>query len=107
MILLCVRYHTKPGLRGEFVKALADERIAEQTHTEPGNLAYEFSVPIGEEDTVCLLERWESAEALIPHPQQLPPSFFCAEDWPFPSPRGTLYPYQRPCRTDDGRRLAG
>ena len=70
MILLCVRYHTKPGLRGEFVKALADERIAEQTHTEPGNLAYEFSVPIGEEDAVCLLERWESADALLPHPQQ-------------------------------------
>ncbi len=70
MILLCVRYHTKPGLRGEFVKALIDERIAEQTHTEPGNLAYDFSVPIGEEDAVCLFERWESADALLPHPQQ-------------------------------------
>ncbi len=70
MILLCVRYHTKPGLRDEFVKALIDERIAARTNAEPGNLAYEFSVPIGEEDAVCLLERWENAEALIPHPHQ-------------------------------------
>ena len=70
MVIISVRYRTKPCLRDAFVKALADERIAARTRTEPGNLAYEFSVPIDEEDTVCLLERWESADALLPHPQQ-------------------------------------
>jgi len=70
MILIRVSYRTKPGYRDDFVKALLDEDIAGRTRKEPGNLEYTFSVPIGTTDAVCLLERWESAEALVPHPRQ-------------------------------------
>ena len=70
MILLRVSYHARPGERDKFVQALLDEGIPAATRQEPGNVAYDFSCPIDEPDTVYLVEQWESMEALGVHSKQ-------------------------------------
>ena len=70
MVIISVTYHTKPGLADEFAGILADEHIAEETRREQGNIEYRFSKVIGQQDTLALLEKWESADFLPAHNRQ-------------------------------------
>ena len=70
MQMLRVTYRCKPGCRTAFVQALREEEIAAFTRREEGNLEYAFSLPLEDENTVCLLELWENKEALKPHIRQ-------------------------------------
>ena len=70
MIVTTVTYHVRPGCRDEFVKTLIENNTAANTLNEEGCLEYRFSLPVDNENELCLLEKWESAESLIPHRTQ-------------------------------------
>lgn len=68
-ILLNVTYTTKPGQRTEFLKALTQLGIVEQSKLELGNLRYDYFYPLDSEDQLLLVEIWENDEALAFHAQ--------------------------------------
>ncbi len=61
-------YYT--GEKGN-AKAFADEMVAsgvvDEIKSEKGNLKYDYFVPFGNENTVLLIDSWESQEALEIH----------------------------------------
>ena len=67
MLHIHVRYKVKPGMRKAFIEALAKAKTSARTMAEPGNLGYEFFVPLDKDDEVFLLECWENEAALGPH----------------------------------------
>lgn len=67
MLMMVVYYHCENGMRDAFLKALEKEQIAKRCQAEPGNLQYDYFLPHGSENTVLLLEKWESEEAQNVH----------------------------------------
>ena len=67
MLHVHVRYKVKPGMRKAFVEAITKAKTAAKTMAEPGNLGYEFFVPLANDDDLFLLECWENEAALDPH----------------------------------------
>ena len=62
MIVLNVTYKTKPGMREEFVKALAAAGMHAAVNAEDGCLKYDYYLDLQDENKVLLVERWESKE---------------------------------------------
>ena len=68
MLLFYVIYSMKEGKRREdFYRALEEERILELTMKEKGNRMYDFSYSAGHQGKMCLVEAWDSEEALMEH----------------------------------------
>ncbi|MDR2487417.1 MAG: antibiotic biosynthesis monooxygenase [Clostridiales Family XIII bacterium] len=67
MILALFSYKTKPGERDDFIRAAQAIDLLGNTRREPGNITYEYYLPIEDPDVVLCLERWESAEAFAAH----------------------------------------
>ncbi len=63
MLTMIVYYRCKDGQRDAFVSALKKENIAEKSRVEPGNVQYEYFLPLDDANTVLLMEKWESVEA--------------------------------------------
>lgn len=66
-ILVLVRYTVKPGLRAEFLKQADVLGIIWDSRAEPGNLKYEYSLPLESENDVILIELWADGEAVAAH----------------------------------------
>ena len=66
-IILHVTYRCVPGKAEEFVRALKESGLQAEVRAEEGCLQYDFTLSCEAEDTVILLERWSSAEALAAH----------------------------------------
>lgn len=60
---MIVYYRCKDGQRDAFVEALKREKIADNSRVEPGNMQYDYFIPVDDANTVLLLEKWESDEA--------------------------------------------
>ena len=69
MIILHVTYTTKPGQREAFINAIAEAGIDAACRAENGNCCYDYFYAAQKEDTVLLVEKWESIEALKAHMQ--------------------------------------
>ena len=78
MVVTTVTYHVRPGCRDEFINALIESNTVANTLNEEGCLEYRFSKPIDSEDELCLLEKWESPEHLVPHRTQ--PHFLALQE---------------------------
>ena len=63
MLTMIVYYHCKDGQRDAFMVAIKKEKIAENSRVEPGNMQYDYFLPVDDVNTVLLLEKWESDEA--------------------------------------------
>lgn len=63
MLTMIVYYHCKDGLRDAFMTAVKMEKIAENSRVEPGNMQYDYFLPVDDANIVLLLEKWESDEA--------------------------------------------
>ncbi|WP_373483646.1 putative quinol monooxygenase [Acetobacterium sp.] len=68
-ILLNVTYTTKPGRRTEFLNALTQLGVVEQSKQEFGNHRYDYYYPVDSDDQLLLVEIWENDEALAFHAQ--------------------------------------
>lgn len=66
MIVLLVRYRCRPGRRADFHKAVRDHGVDESSRSEEGNIRYEYSYGINE-DELILTEIWKDEDAVEIH----------------------------------------
>ncbi len=69
MILLHVYYELFDGQRDAFINVLNEYQIPQKSKAEMGNHAYDYYFPVGEDNKLFLLEKWESEEAFEAHKQ--------------------------------------
>ena len=67
MLSMIVYYHCKDGKLLDFLTAEGKAHIAKRCQGEPGNVQYEYFLPLDKPDTVLLLEKWETEEAQRAH----------------------------------------
>ena len=66
-VIAAVTYKIKPGQVEQLVQEMIDAKVEENYRKQPGNIAYNFSVPIEDKDTFYLVDIWESEEAFDAH----------------------------------------
>ena len=76
MLLLNVTYTMKPGQREVFLKEVQAQGILEAVRREDGCMQYAYYLPVEEDDTLLLVERWRDQAAqqvhlTTPHMAQL------------------------------------
>lgn len=60
-MIVCVNtYRVKPGLRNELVKEITGKNIPQKLRTLPGNLYFNFSAAVDDEDVLYLTDAWRS-----------------------------------------------
>ncbi|WKY45064.1 antibiotic biosynthesis monooxygenase family protein [Eubacteriaceae bacterium ES2] len=69
IILIHVTYTAKAKKRNDFLNALSQLGIIEQSKQEPGNIKYDYFLPLDSDDQLFLVEMWEDDEALTFHSQ--------------------------------------
>ena len=65
MLFLNVTYTMKPGMREVFLKEV--QGILDTVRREDGCLAYAYYLPVEEDDTLLLVERWRDQAAQQVH----------------------------------------
>ena len=65
-----VTYTMKEGKRDDFLKAVIDGGLREQVLAENGCLQYDYYITPHNENTILLVERWESRDAQKVHLEQ-------------------------------------
>ncbi len=66
MFILLVKYKCKQGLRENFYKAIKDNKIDDLSRYEEGNIRYEYSFGV-EDDELVLTEVWQDGDAIETH----------------------------------------
>jgi quinol monooxygenase YgiN len=66
-LLMHVIYKVKEGKRDEFNQMLKEAGIMIASKQEPGNLFYEYYYPIGDDNSVLLIESWTDTNAQAIH----------------------------------------
>ena len=69
-LTLHVTYTAKPGCREQFVRRIVTQGILTAIRNEAGCLAYDYYFSAQDENTVLLVERWESEAHQRIHMQQ-------------------------------------
>lgn len=60
-MIVCVNtYRVKPGLRNELVKEITGKNIPQELLALPGNLYFNFSAAVDDEDVLYLTDAWRS-----------------------------------------------
>ena len=68
MVQVNVTYKfTDNDKRDAFLKAIAENRIQEQTYAEKGCICYDYYIPVGKDCEVYLSEQWDNADAIAVH----------------------------------------
>ena len=68
MILVHVNYYFRNNEeRDKFYKELNNEGIAQASRQEPGNIGYDYYIPMDADSKIFLLEQWKDQEALDIH----------------------------------------
>ncbi|MFR6291823.1 MAG: putative quinol monooxygenase [Peptococcaceae bacterium] len=67
MIILHVTYTAKPGQKENYLKAVAAAGIDAASRAEAGNVRYDYFYAAQQENTILLVEVWETAAALEAH----------------------------------------
>lgn len=75
-LLILVTYHAKPGRGRAFLRAIAEQGLRETILKEDGCLRYDYYLESENDDTVLLVEQWQtpahqSAHMAQPHMKTL------------------------------------
>ena len=70
MIVLNVTYKCKPDAREEFLEMIITDGIDIACRAEPGNIKYDYFIPLDNEDEILLVEKWADSDALTLHGKQ-------------------------------------
>ena len=62
-----IYYTGKDGSARKFAEEMVEKGVVERVRAEKGNQKYEYFFPMDDEETVLLIDRWESQEALDEH----------------------------------------
>ena len=60
-------YKTYPGKAKAFFEAVISSGVADGVRKEPGNRGYNFYLPLEEEDTLMLVEKWDNKACADAH----------------------------------------
>lgn len=66
-LTVIVTYKTLPGKARAFFEAVTSSGVAAGVRQEPGNRGYQFYLPLEQNDTLVLIEQWESKAAADAH----------------------------------------
>lgn len=64
-----IYYTGKNGSAKKFAEEMVVSGLVERIRNEEGNLGYEYFFPMDDPETVLLIDKWESEEALDKHHQ--------------------------------------
>lgn len=67
MLGINVTYTMKPGGRAGFLAGIAACGVQAEVRREAGCLQYDYFLPVGDEDSLLLMEKWTSREAQKVH----------------------------------------
>ena len=67
MITLHLFYTGVPGNARRFAEEMEASGVADRIRQEPGNLRYEYFVPMNDPDTVLLIDAWQDQAAIDAH----------------------------------------
>ena len=70
MIVLNVTYKCKSDKRLAFYEKITDEGIDIACRAEPGNLKYDYYLPMDDSNDLLLVEKWVDETALAEHMKQ-------------------------------------
>ncbi len=62
-----IYYTGENGSAVEFAEEMTNSGIVREVRNEPGNLKYEYYLPLSGGETVLLIDRWENEAALDAH----------------------------------------
>jgi len=68
--VVLITYHTKDGMRDEFLKVVREMEFVEKTVLEHGCMRFEMFIPVKDDgNTVFLLENWLDDDSITKHKQ--------------------------------------
>ena len=67
MTVVIVSYKIKPGMRDQMVKEIQESGIGEMYRLQPGNIVWNFSLPVNYEDTFYLTDVWQDEASVEAH----------------------------------------
>ena len=67
MITITIYYHGKNDSARRFAAAMTESGTAEKIRAVPGNIRYEYYLPVEDSETVLLIDSWDSQDALDRH----------------------------------------
>lgn len=62
-----IYYTGENGSARKFAEEMVAKGVVDRVRAEKGNLRYNYFFPMDDEETVLLIDRWESQEALDEH----------------------------------------
>ena len=66
-LIINIYYTGKDGSARKFAEEMVEKGVVERVRAEKGNQKYEYFFTMDDEETVLLIDRWESQEALDEH----------------------------------------
>ena len=70
MLVFHVTFKCKPEMREEFLEMIMTEGIDASARAEPGNLKYDFYIPVESGDDLLLIETYRDEAAVAAHVRQ-------------------------------------
>lgn len=67
ILIINIYYKGQNGNARKFAEEMISRGIVQRIRQEDGNLKYEYFFPMDDSETVMLLDKWESEEALDIH----------------------------------------
>ena len=67
MIAVNIYYSGTNGSARKFAQEMIDSGTVQKIREEQGNIRYEYFYPVGDEETVLLIDCWENQEAIDAH----------------------------------------
>ena len=66
-IVVNIYYTGINGNAGKFAEEMTSSGVVERIRAEEGNIRYEYFFPMDDEETVLLIDAWDSQEAIDKH----------------------------------------
>lgn len=70
-ITINIYYKGKNGNALKFANEMIKSGLVDRIRNEKGNLKYEYFIPLNDSETILLIDKWESQEALDIHHNSL------------------------------------
>lgn len=62
-----IYYTGENGNARKFINDMINEGIVDEIRAEPGNVKYDYFIPVDDEETVLLIDAWKDQKALDDH----------------------------------------
>lgn len=66
-LIINIYYTGENGAAKKFAEEMVSTGVVDRVRAEKGNLRYNYFFPMDDKETVLLIDRWESEEALDEH----------------------------------------